>query len=93
MSDGFWIAIATGILSLIGVIITSITNRKKISNDFQRSAELADARLESRIAVIDTRLNTLTDEVRKHNNFASRMPVLEEKVSTIEKQISKLSTT
>lgn len=90
MSDGVIVAIITGVLSLAGVIITSINNRKKISADFQRNSELADARLETKLAVIDTRLNALTEEVRKHNNFASRMPTIEEKVAHMEKRVDYL---
>lgn len=92
MNAGIIVAIVTGVFSLAGVIVTSISNRKKISADFQRNAELADSRLESKIAVIDTRLDTLTEEVRKHNNFAARLPVLEEKISNLEGRVSKLET-
>ena len=92
MGDGVIIAIITGVLSLIGVVFTSASNRKKISADFQRNSELADAKLETRLAVLDTRMNALTDEVRKHNNFAERLPTIEEKVSNMEKRIDYLET-
>lgn len=38
-------------------------------------------------AVTDTKLEELTREVREHNNFAKRMPVVEEKISTLEEKI------
>ena len=41
-------------------------------------------------AVTDTKIEELTREVREHNNFARRMPVLEERVETLGKQIEKL---
>lgn len=41
-------------------------------------------------AVTDTKLQELTREVREHNNFAKRVPVLEEKVSTCERRITDL---
>lgn len=41
-------------------------------------------------AVTDTKLQELTREVREHNNFAQRVPVLEEKVSTCERRITDL---
>ena len=41
-------------------------------------------------AVTDTKLEELTREVREHNNFAKRMPVMEEKVENIEKRLDKL---
>lgn len=39
--------------------------------------------------VIETKIEALTREVREHNNFARRVPVLEEKVDQIEKRIDK----
>ena len=41
-------------------------------------------------AVTDTKIDELTREVREHNNFAKRMPVVEEKIINIEKRIDKL---
>lgn len=41
-------------------------------------------------AVTDVQLKELTREVREHNNFAQRVPVLEEKVSTCERRITDL---
>lgn len=41
-------------------------------------------------AVTETKLEELTREVREHNNFARRMPVIEEKIDNLEKRISKL---
>jgi len=48
-----------------------------------------DAKLEKHIAVVDTKIEELTREVREHNNFARRMPVVEEKVAQLEKQINR----
>lgn len=62
------VALITGGLSLIGVIITSRSNGKKL----QQQLEIAQA-------VTDTKIVELTREVRDHNNFAKRVPVLEEK--------------
>ena len=41
-------------------------------------------------AVTDTKLEELTREVRAHNNFAQRVPVLEEKMKVTEHRISDL---
>lgn len=41
-------------------------------------------------AVTDTKLEELTREVREHNNFAKRMPVVEEKLKTINHRIDNL---
>ena len=41
-------------------------------------------------AVTETRLDELTREVREHNNFARRMPVVEEQIKVINHRISDL---
>ncbi len=43
-------------------------------------------------AVMETKLNELTREVREHNNFAKRMPVVEEQIKVINHRISDLET-
>ena len=41
-------------------------------------------------AVMDTKLDELTSEVREHNNFAKRMPVVEEQIKVINHRIEDL---
>ena len=41
-------------------------------------------------AVTDTKLNELTREVRDHNNFARRVPVMEEQIKVINHRIADL---
>ena len=66
MSEAIIVAIITGGLSLIGVIVSN-----------NRTAQSMDAKLDKQQAVTDTKLEELTREVRTHNNFAQRVPVLE----------------
>ena len=70
------VALITGGLSLIGVIITSRSSGKKVQQQ-----------LETAQAVTDTKIDELTREVREHNNFARRMPVLEEKIKAANHRI------
>lgn len=72
-------AIITGVLALVGVIITNISSNKTIEN-----------KLSIAQAVTDTKLDNLTEEVKKHNNFASRMPVVEEQIKVINHRIDDL---
>ena len=69
MTETIIVAIITGGLSLLGVIITS----NKTTRDVQ-------AKLDMQQAVTETKLEELTREVREHNNFARRVPVLEEQI-------------
>lgn len=60
-------AIITGGMALIGVIFSNRSASEKMA-----------AQLEKAQAVTDTKLDELTREVRAHNNFAQRVPVLED---------------
>lgn len=73
------VALITGGLSLIGVIITNRGSARKV----QHQLEIAQA-------VTDTKIEELTREVRYHNEFAKRVPVLEEKVKVANHRIDDL---
>ena len=79
MTDTIIVALITGGLSLLGVIITS----NKTTRDVQ-------AKLDKQQAVTDTKLDELTREVREHNNFARRVPVLEEQIKVANHRIEDL---
>ena len=72
-------SVVTGILALIGVIITNSSSNKEIEH-----------KLETSQAVTETKLENLTEEVRKHNEFASKIPVLENKVGVLEDKVKEL---
>lgn len=66
-------AIITGGLALVGVVITNNASNKRLEQ------QLLTAQ-----AVTDTKLEQLTDEVRKHNTFGDRLTRLETKVEVLE---------
>jgi hypothetical protein len=41
-------------------------------------------------AVTDTKLDALTEEVKSHNNFAQRIPVIENQIQNLDSRVSKL---
>lgn len=92
MSDAIVVAVITGCCAVIAQLIVAKVTNEKLFAELDKRSELTDAKLEAKInqyaAVTDTKLEELTREVRAHNNFAQRMPVLEEKVNTLEKRIS-----
>jgi len=55
-----------------------------------RTAKDMQAQLEKQQAVTDTKLEELTREVREHNNFAKRVPVLEEQMKVANHRIDDL---
>ncbi|MBR3927754.1 MAG: hypothetical protein IKJ65_01980 [Clostridia bacterium] len=70
-------AAISGGLALIGVIFTNIMQGKKI----EKKLEIAQA-------VTDQKIEDLTREVRKHNNFAERIPKVEQQIDNLDKKIS-----
>ena len=79
MPEAVLAAAVTGVLSLIGTVIAVLAANNKTNN-----------MLEVSLAVMDTKIEELTREVRLHNNFAQRIPVVEEQIKTINKCIEDL---
>lgn len=79
MSEAIIVAIITGGLSLCGVIVSN-----------NHTAQSMDAKLDKQQAVTETKLEELTREVREHNNFAKRVPVLEEQIKVANHRIEDL---
>lgn len=79
MSDAIVVALITGGLSLAGVVITCVATSKKS----ERATAVAQA-------VTDTKIDELTREVRLHNGFAQRMPVVEEQIKVINHRLTDL---
>ena len=79
MSEAIIVALITGGLSLTGVIVTCLATAKKT----EKAAAVAQA-------VTDTKIEELTREVRAHNNFAQRMPVVENEIENIRGALEEL---
>lgn len=79
MSEAVIVALITGGLSLAGVVITCLATAKKT----EKATAVAQA-------VTDTKIEELTREVRLHNGFAQRMPVVEEQIRVINHRIKDL---
>ena len=94
--------IAVALISLVGIlitgavsIITSAVQAKKSHNELvsqlQHHSELQDVRLDAKIdryaAVTDTKIETLTNEVRRHNGFAEKIPALEADIKNLKAEV------
>lgn len=79
MTEAIIVALITGGMSLLGVLITSRQTAKNVA-----------AKLDKQQAITDTQLEELTREVREHNNFARRVPVLEEQIKVANHRIEDL---
>ncbi len=72
-------AVIVGGLSLIGVIITNSRSNSKMQNEMKTVQ-----------AVMEERIEELTREVRIHNDFARRIPVIEEQMKVVNHRVSDL---
>lgn len=81
--DGIIAAAISGGLALAGVVITNVFSSKRISSEIEH-------KLEIRQAVTDEKIEELTREVRAHNNFAQRMPVVENEIKNIKDKMEYL---
>ena len=79
MNDAILTALITGGLSLIGVVITCLATARRNENNLRISQ-----------AITDTKLEELTRAVQEHNNFARRMPVVEEQIKVINHRLTDL---
>ena len=79
MGEAILVAVITGGLSLAGVVITTLATARK--------QEQAQAIAQ---AVMDTKLDTLTQEVRQHNGFAQKIPVLEIQLKELKGKVGEL---
>ena len=79
MDTAIIVSIISGIFTLAGTIISVVVGFSKAS---QKAA--------IQQAITDTKLEELTREVRKHNNFAERLPVLEEQIKVANHRIADL---
>lgn len=79
MSDAILVALISGIMSLAGVVISSFVTARRTTSGIQTAQ-----------AVTDTKIDELTREVREHNGFARRMPVVEEQIKVINHRLTDL---
>ena len=79
MSEAILVALITGGLSLVGVVVTCAATAKRNESAMRISQ-----------AVTDTKIDELTREVREHNGFARRMPVVEEQIKVINHRLTDL---
>lgn len=87
---GFTGTLITALGSLIAVIVTNKANNEKMLHQMEINQERTKAELEKAQAITDTKITELTREVREHNNFAKRVPVLEEQMKAANHKIEDL---
>lgn len=79
MTEAITVALITGGLSLLGVIVASISGNRR-----------AEEKLRVAQAITDAKIEELTREVRKHNNFAEKIPVIQEQIKVVNHRLADL---
>lgn len=79
MNEAIIVALITGGLSLAGVVITCLAT----ANKQERNQAIAQA-------VTDTKIDELTREVRQHNGFAEKIPLLQAECESLKQRVSRL---
>ena len=90
MSESIIVALITGGLALLGVWITNRKSTADLFAKLDKQSELSDAKLDKEIAVVKNEITNLSAEVRKHNAFAERIPILEEKAKAADRRLTDL---
>lgn len=83
MSEAVLVALISGGLTFAGVLVTKSSGDKKVVDKIK----LENAKNQ---AITEEKISELTREVREHNNFARRMPVVEEQIKVINYRIEDL---
>ena len=79
MDTSIMIAVISGLVTIVTVVINTRASSREMTH-----------KLETMQAVTDTKLDALTSEVREHNNFARRVPVVEEQIKVINHRLDDL---
>ena len=79
MTEAIIVALITGGLSLVGVVATSLVTARKNETALKISQ-----------AVTDTKIDELTREVRAHNGFAEKIPVIREQIRNLTQEVNEL---
>ena len=83
MSDAVIVALISATVTLLGVIINNRMTQQKLVSEIDKQLSVYQART-------DERIDELTREVRDHNNFARRMPVVEAQMNELTRRVSEI---
>lgn len=76
MDSSIVVSLITGVVTIVTLVINTKVSNREIQH-----------KMETQQAVFETKLDSLTSEVREHNNFARRMPVVEEQIKDVTRRL------
>ena len=84
MSDAIIVALITGGITLIGIIVSHFGTIAQM----EKKSELSDEAIKGQINVIDEKISALSDRVERHNKVIERTYALENRMGVAEERIS-----
>lgn len=86
MSESIIVAFITGAISLFGTVLTIIATSRKQAAEMK----ITQAVMNKEIEELQNRFAELKEEVREHNNYAKRLPVVEKQIEVINHRLDDL---
>ena len=90
MNEAIIAALIAGGAAIIGNIITARKSAQEMAHKLEINQLEITNKLKTQQAVTDTKIEELTREVRAHNNFAQRMPVVESEIKNLRGTVNEL---
>lgn len=90
MNEAIIVALIAAAATIIGNMIISRKSTQEMAHKLEINQREMAHKLETQQAVTDTKIEELTREVRAHNNFAQRMPVVENQIKTLQGTVENL---
>ena len=90
MNEAIIVALIAAAATIIGNMIISRKSTQEMAHKLEINQREMAHKLETQQAVTDTKIDELTREVRAHNNFAQRMPVVEDQIKTLQGTVNNL---
>lgn len=81
------VAVITGVLAVLGQKIISNSTTKELYAKLDKQSELADQKLQAKIDVIDTKIETLSARVNAHNQLIDRMYKAETNIQLLQQEV------
>lgn len=90
MSEAIAVAIITGTFALIGTVISVSVANKKTTQAVQASMQTAQKVTDTKLEQLSSDMNELRSDVRAHNEYGRKIPVLEEQIKVANHRIADL---
>lgn len=90
LNDAIIVALITAAAAIVGNLIISRKSTQEMGHKLEINQREMAHKLEIQQAVTDTKIEELTREVREHNNFARRMPVVEDQIKSMNITVERL---